>query len=144
MNDLERARRSAAVMLEKDALRSAMGIDIAIPAVGQAIATMTVRADMLNGFAVTHGGVVFTLADTAFAFACNAYNNETLSVEADINWLRPAHEGDTLVATATEDKREGRHGWYAVQVMNQRGEIVANFKGHCVARNRPLFDETDT
>jgi acyl-CoA thioesterase len=144
MDSLQRARRCADVMLENDASTESMGIEIVIPAPGEAIATMTVRPDMLNGFAVCHGGVVFALADSAFAFACNAYNDETLSVEADISWLRPAIEGDTLVASASEDRREGRHGYYAVQVMNQRGEIVANFKGHCVARNTSLFDETDT
>ncbi|MFQ5609965.1 MAG: hydroxyphenylacetyl-CoA thioesterase PaaI [Woeseiaceae bacterium] len=144
MNDLDRARRSADTMLERDESTRSMGIDIVIPAPGVAVATMTVRPDMLNGFSVTHGGVVFALADTAFAFACNAYNNETLSVEADISWLRPAREADTLVATASEDRRAGRHGWYSVQVLNQRDEVVANFKGHCVARNVPLFVETDT
>ena len=144
MDELERARRSAAVMLEKDYSTASMAIDIEIPAAGTAIATMTVRPNMLNGFAVAHGGVVFTLADTAFAFACNAYNDETLSVEADINWLRPSHEGDTLVATAKEDRREGRHGYYSAQVTNQHGEVVANFHGHCVSRGVPLFDESDT
>ena len=144
MDKLERARRCASIMLEHDLSTKSMGIEITIPAPGRAIATTTVRANMLNGFAVAHGGVVFTLADTAFAFACNAYNDETLSVEADINWLRPCSEGDTLVASAREDRREGRHGYYSVQVMNQRGEVVANFNGHSVSRGRPLFDETDT
>ena len=144
MDSLERARRCTAVMLEKDDSTRSMGIDIAIPSPGEAVATMTVGANMLNGFSVAHGGVVFLLADTAFAFACNAYNDETLSVEADISWLRPTRQGDVLVAAAKEDRREGRHGYYFVQVTNQRAEVVANFRGHCVSRGKPLFDETDT
>lgn len=144
MDSLERARRCAGIMLEQDLSTRSMGIEIEIPAPGEAVATMTVRPNMLNGFSVAHGGVVFTLADTAFAFACNAYNDETLSVEADINWRRPCREGETLVAAAREDRREGRHGYYSVQVTNQHGELVAEFSGHCVSRGRPLFDETDT
>ena len=144
MDSLSRARRCAEITLDKDLSTESMGINIEIPAAGDAVATMTLRANMLNGFSVAHGGVVFTLADTAFAFACNAYNDETLSVEADINWLRPSYEGDVLVATASEDRREGRHGYYSVQVINQRAEPVAHFKGHSVSSGKPLFDETDT
>lgn len=144
MNDLDRARRCADIMLANDASTKSMGIEIVIPAPGEAVATMKVTADMLNGFAVCHGGIVFALADSAFAFACNAYNDETLSVEADINWLRPSVEGDTLVASAKEERREGRHGYYLIEVDNQRGERVANFNGHCVSRGRPLYNETDT
>ena len=131
-------------MLNSDLSTQSLGIDIAIPAAGQAVASMRVRDDMLNGFSLAHGGVVFTLADTAFAFACNAYNNETLSVEADINWLRPAEVGDTLIATASEESRDGRHGRYSVQVVNQRALVVAEFRGHCISRSKRLFDETDT
>ena len=139
MDALECAQRCASTMLEKDASSKALGIDIDIPEAGAAVASMTVRADMLNGFDVCHGGLVFTLADTAFAFACNAYNLETLSVQAEINWRTTAHLDDRLVATAKEDKREGRHGYYSVVVRNQRDTIVAEFNGHSVAREKPLF-----
>jgi acyl-CoA thioesterase len=136
---LECARRCANIMLEKDASSKALGIEIDIPDAGAAIASMTVRTDMLNGFDVCHGGLLFTLADTAFAFACNAYNRETLSVQAEINWRKTAHLDDRLVATATEDKRDGCHGHYSVVVRNQHDVVVAEFSGHSLAQEKPLF-----
>lgn len=135
---LQTARRCARAMLERDACTPALGIEIEVPAVGQAVASMTVRSDMLNGFGVCHGGVLFTLADTAFAFACNAYDDETLSVSADIEWLGPVGAGERLVATATEDERRGRHGYYTVRVHRRDGGLVALFRGHAVSRGRPL------
>ncbi len=139
MEALECARRCADIMLENDASSRALGIAIDIPGAGAAIASITVRADMLNGFDVCHGGLLFTLADTAFAFACNAYNRETLSVQAEINWRRTAHLDDRLVATATENKRVGRHGYYSVVVRNQHDVVVADFSGHSLAQEKPLF-----
>ena len=139
MEALDCARRCANIMLENDASSRALGIEIDIPDAGAAIASMTVRADMLNGFDVCHGGLLFTLADTAFAFACNAYNCETLSVQAEINWRKTAHLDDRLVATATEDKRDGRHGHYSVVVRNQHDVVVAEFNGHSLTQEKPLF-----
>jgi phenylacetic acid degradation protein PaaD len=141
---LERAQRCAEIMLEKDASSKALGIEIDVPEAGSAVAVMIVRPDMVNGFDVCHGGLVFALADTAFAFACNAYNNETLSIEADINWRKTAHVGDRLVATATEDRRERRHGHYSIEVRNQDLVTVAEFNGHCISRDRPLFEESES
>lgn len=127
-------------MLARDACTRALGIEIEIPAPGRAVARMAVRDDMLNGFGVCHGGIVFTLADTAFAFACNARNDETLSVSAAIEWLAGLRAGDRLVATAAEDERRGRHGFYTVRVHNQDEALVAIFRGHAVGRGRALFD----
>lgn len=141
MNDLERARRSADEMLRNDTSSKALGIDVEISAAGSAVATMFVRDDMVNGFDVCHGGLVFTLADTAFAFACNAYNLETVSASASIEWLRPSHRGDTLTAQASEERRDGRHGFYTVVVNNQDGKLVALFHGHSISRGGPIFDE---
>jgi phenylacetic acid degradation protein PaaD len=141
LDSLEKARRSAAVMLENDTSSKALGISVDVPAAGSARASMTVRDDMLNGFGVCHGGLVFTLADTAFAFACNAYNDETLSIEADINWRKTAHRGDRLLAVASEDRREGRHGYYSVRVTNQDEALVAEFRGHSISRGQALFDD---
>ena len=137
-DSLSTARRCAELMLGRDACSRALGIEIAIPAAGRATASMTVRGDMLNGFGVCHGGIVFTLADTAFAFACNAYDDETLSVSAAIEWLEPVRAGDRLVATATEDERRGRHGHYTVRVHREDGALVALFRGHAVSRGRGL------
>ena len=111
-------------MLANDASTESMEIEIEIPGAGAAIATMTVRDDMANGFGVCHGGVVFTLADTAFEFACNAYNSETLSGSATIKWLRTAGPGDRLVAVEGDDRRGESHGHYSVCGDNRAGEWV--------------------
>ncbi len=128
-------------MLDRDACSRNFGIAIDVRSPGSVVATMAVTDKFVNGFGVCHGGIVFTLADTAFAFACNAYNKETLSVSANIEWLRPAHAGDVLIATAIEDTVSGRHGYYTVNVRNQDDELVAIFHGHSVSRDKPLFDE---
>jgi phenylacetic acid degradation protein PaaD len=100
MGNLEIAQQCAAAMMARDRSSQAMGITIEIPKAGQAIARMLVRDDMTNGFDVLHGGVTFALADTAFAFACNAYNKLTFAASANIEFLRPAMLGDELTASA--------------------------------------------
>ncbi len=142
MDALERAKASAAHMLERDACSERLGIAIDVRAPGKVIATMVVTSELVNGFGVCHGGIVFTLADTAFAFACNAYNDETLSVSANIEWLKSVHEGDTLTAVASEDTKSGRHGYYTVNVHNQDDVLVAIFHGHSVSRGKPLIPES--
>ena len=132
MGELDTARRCADAMLAKDRSSKALGISIDIVAPGEAVATMQVREDMLNGFDVIHGGLTFALADTAFAFACNAYGEITVAAAAQIEFLRPAHAGDTLTATAREDHRGRRSGYYSVEVRNQRDELVALFRGRSV------------
>lgn len=128
-------------MQERDACSRRLGIGIDVRAPGSVVASLEVTDDLANGFGVCHGGIVFTLADTAFAFACNAYNDETLSVSASIEWLKPSRAGDMLTATASEDAKSGRHGYYTVRVRNQDEELVAIFHGHSVSRGAPLFDE---
>lgn len=96
---------------------------------GRASVTMTVRADMLNGFGICHGGLVATLADTAFAYACNAQGELTVASGFSIDLLAPAREGDLLTAEAQELSRSGRTGLYDIAVRNQRGEAIAAFRG---------------
>ena len=141
MNDLEKARICAEVMSANDSASKALGIEIEIPDPGAAIARMTITESMLNGFAVCHGGHIFALADTAFAFACNAYNRLTLAAGANIDFLRPAHVGDALVATAAERQRGGRTGVYDVQVTNQNDEEVAVFRGKSYATRKPVIPD---
>jgi phenylacetic acid degradation protein PaaD len=129
MNDTERARRCAERMYSQDAASQALGITVDVPSAGRAVARMRVREDMLNGFAVCHGGLIFTLADTAFAFACNAYDRLTLAAEGNIDFIRPAVLGDGLEATASEEYRGTKNGFYTVQVRNQDEELVAMFRG---------------
>lgn len=141
MNELEKARQCAAVMTAKDNAAKAMGIDIEIREPGSAIARMTVTEAMLNGFSVCHGGHVFMLADTAFAFACNAYDRQTVAAGAHIDFLRSAHAGDTLVAVAVEHHRGGRMGIYDVRVTNQDDEEVAVFRGNSYATSKTLLSD---
>ena len=129
MGDLQTARRCADAMMAADKASASLGIAIEIPEAGKAVATMAVRDDMVNGFDVIHGGLTFALADTAFAFACNAYDQQTFAAAAQIEFLRPAVAGDELTATAVEDYRGRRRGYYTVDVRNQRDEVVAIFRG---------------
>src|SRR5690554_1939271 len=106
-----------------------LGMDVVDMSEGRAVVTMSVRGDMLNGHAIIHGGIVFTLADTAFAMACNREGTVTVSSGAEITFFAPAHEGDLLTATATLRSARGRSGIYDVEVRNQNG-LVAEFRGH--------------
>ena len=135
MADLDTARQCADKMMANDRSSRALGIAIDIPSVGEAIATMTVRDDMVNGFDVLHGGLTFALADTAFAFACNAYDEQSFAAAAQIEFLRPAKLGDVLTAAASEDYRGRRSGYYSVAVRNQRDELVALFRGRCATKS---------
>jgi len=123
------AERVAAAMMERDRASQGLGMRIVRVAPGEAELTMTVRADMVNGHAICHGGYVFTLADSTFAFACNSYNHNTVAQGCSIDYVAPAHEGDVLTATGRERRRAGRTGVYDIEVRNQRGETVALFRG---------------
>ena len=123
------AERVAAGMYERDRASQAMGMQIGAIGPGYAELTMTVRADMLNGHAICHGGFIFTLADSAFAFACNSYNLTTVASGCAIDFVAPAREGDLLTAMARERSVSGRTGVYDIEVTNQRGETVAYFRG---------------
>ncbi len=111
--------------------RVTQGLGMALVAVGPGTATlsMPVREDMLNGHDICHGGLIATLADSAFAFACNAYNELSVASGFDIHLLAPARLGDVLTATARELSKAGRTGVYDVDVCNQRGLAVAAFRG---------------
>ena len=139
MSDLETAQRCADAMMSNDKSSQALGIEVSIPSPGEAIATMTVREDMANGWDVIHGGLTFTLADTAFAFACNAYDNQTFAASGQIEFLRPAVVGDVLTATAREEHRGRRSGHYTVSVQNQRDELVALFRGRSVSNGESVL-----
>jgi acyl-CoA thioesterase len=96
---------------------------------GHAEVAMTVRADMLNGHAICHGGFIFTLADSAFAYACNSYNLNTVASGCAIDFLAPAREGDVLIAVGQERSASGRTGVYDIEVRNERGDKIALFRG---------------
>ena len=129
MTEHDVAERAAAAMWERDRASKGLGMRIVRIAPGHAELAMTVRSDMVNGHAICHGGLVFTLADSAFAFACNSYNHNTVANGCAIEFLAPAHEGDVLTAVAQEQAQVGRNGVYDVEVRNQAGTIVALFRG---------------
>jgi acyl-CoA thioesterase len=125
------ATRSAAQMWRSDQASQALGIELAAVSPGRAVARLTVTSTMVNGHAIAHGGYIFLLADTAFAFACNTYGHATVARSADITFVAPAHEGDELEAVAAERHRKGRNGIYDVTVRRLgSGEVVAEFRGH--------------
>ncbi|HET9340859.1 MAG TPA: hydroxyphenylacetyl-CoA thioesterase PaaI [Casimicrobiaceae bacterium] len=116
-------------MYERDTASIALGMTVTAVSPGHAELSMTVRADMLNGHAICHGGFIFTLADSAFAYACNSYNLVTVASGCSIDFLAPAREGDVLTARAAERSAAGRTGVYDIDVVNQRGETIALFRG---------------
>lgn len=123
------AERVASRMFAQDRASQRMGMRIVRVAPGEAVLTMTVRDDMVNGHAICHGGFVFTLADSAFAFACNSYNENTVASGCAIEFLAASREGDVLTASARERYLRGRTGVYDIDVANQNGETVALFRG---------------
>jgi acyl-CoA thioesterase len=126
------AQRSAQAMYDADEASRHLGIQISDVAPGRATARMQVRDTMLNGHAICHGGYVFLLADTAFAFACNTYGPTTVAAACDVVFLGPAQLGDDLIAEATERHRYGRSGIYDVTVRRAAPDstVIAEFRGH--------------
>jgi acyl-CoA thioesterase len=116
-------------MFANDRASKAMGMRIDVMKPGEAVLVMTVRDDMLNGHDICHGGLIATLADSAFAFACNSYNELTVASGFAIDLLAPARLGDVLTARCREVSRAGRTGVYDAEVSNQRGERIAVFRG---------------
>jgi acyl-CoA thioesterase len=116
-------------MYARDRASQSLGIKIDGVGPGRAELTMPVRADMFNGHAICHGGFIFALADSAFAYACNSYNVTTVASGCAIDFVAPAREGDVLTAKARERTVSGRTGVYDIEVRNQRGETIALFRG---------------
>ncbi len=125
----QRARRIADHMLSEEGTGPHWGLDIIEVRVGYAKIAMTLRSDMLNGHRTAHGGMIFSLADTAFAYACNGRNETTVAAHAAITFLSPGREGETLAAEAVEQAIEGRSGVYTVTVTATQGRVVAVFQG---------------
>jgi phenylacetic acid degradation protein PaaD len=115
-------------MMADDAASRSLGIEVREVTIGAATATMTVRADMVNGHGITHGGFVFAVADTAFACACNSHGPLTVAAAVNITFVAPSHLGDVLEARAAERTRFGRSGIYDVTV-RRGGDVIAEFRG---------------
>jgi len=125
-------------MLYKDAFSQWLGIEMLEIKEGYSKIKMMVRLEMMNGLNVVHGGIAFSLADSAFAFACNSRNNLSVALDTSINFLKPVHPGDELVAEAREVHNGKSTGFYQVTIVNQRNHIVAMFKGTCFRTNKNL------
>ena len=111
------------------ASKDTMGMELLLCAPGHARMRMQVRELHLNGHGICHGGFIFTLADSTFAFACNSHNKNAVAASASIEFLKPAHAGDVLTCTGVEQVLSGRHGVYDMTVRNQNDEVVALFRG---------------
>jgi acyl-CoA thioesterase len=125
-------------MMRHDRASAMLGMTVEVDEPGQAVVSMTVREDMLNGFAITHGGLVFALADTAFALACNEDQRVTVAGGADITFLKATTAGQTLTANAARRVVSGRTGLYDVTVTDELGDVVAEMRGRSIATNRGL------
>ena len=126
----EIAEACAQVMWADDQASQGLGMVLERVSPGAAVVSMTIRPEMTNGHGICHGGFIFSLADSAFAFACNSYNQRTVAQHCAVTFLRPGRRGDTLTAHAVERNRSGRSGIYDVTVRDGQGEVVAEFRGH--------------
>jgi len=125
----EQIAKIGAAMMEADKASKQLGIRLEHIAAGEATVSMRIREEMLNGFGICHGGVTFTLADTAFACACNSRNRKTVALACTINFVAAGKEGDVLTAVAKEVSLAGRTGVYDISVTDQTGKKIAEFRG---------------
>jgi len=144
MDAKELAEKSAAAMWAGDAASQALGMEIVSVGPGAATVRMRVRPDMVNGLGTCHGGLLFTLADSAFAFACNSYNQFAFAQHCTVSFIAPARDGDMLIATASEVSKAGRNGIYDVRIENAAGDLLALFRGYPLSVNGQHFEPGET
>lgn len=126
-------------MMQHDLFSQWMGIEVLEIKVGYSRIKMTVRKEMINGLGIVHGGIAFSMADSAFAFACNNRNNLSVALDTSINFLKPVHVDDVLIAEAREIHNGRSTGLYQVTISNQKNHDVAIFKGTCFRTNKSLI-----
>ena len=126
-------------MMENDLFSQWLGIEVLEIKEGYSKVKMIVRNEMINGLGVVHGGVTFSLADSAFAFACNNRNNLSVALDTSINFIKPVHPGDVLIAEARELHNGKSTGLYHISISNQKEHIVAMFKGACFRTSKNLI-----
>lgn len=132
------ASRVVEHMMKHDLFSQWLGIRVLEVRDGYSRIEMTVRPEMINGFGIVHGGVAFSLSDSAFAFACNNRNNLSVALDTSINFTKPVHVGDLLTAEAKEIHNGKTTGLYQISVFNQNNHLVALFKGTCFRTGKPL------
>ena len=126
-------------LMENDLFSQWLGIEVLETAEGYSKIKMTVRKEMINGFGIVHGGVAFSLADSAFAFACNNRNNLSVALDTSINFIKPVHVDDVLTAEAKEIHNGRSTGLYHITITNQNDHMVALFKGTCFRTGKNLI-----
>ena len=144
MNPQTLAEECAKAMFARDQASQKLGMNIESVAPGKAVLTMIITGDMIQGHGSCHGGYLFTLADSAFAFACNSYDRATVASSCSIDYMSGAKEGDRLTATAEEQARGGRTGVYDITLTNQDGRKVALFRGRSYEVRGPVRQSEDT
>lgn len=127
-------------MMENDLFSQWLGIEVLEISEGVSKIKMVVREEMINGFGIVHGGIAFSLADSAFAFACNNRNILSVALDTAINFTKPVHVGDTLIAEAKEIHNGRSTGLYHIHITNQHEHLVAIFKGTCFRTNKKLIN----
>lgn len=125
------------------ASRDTLGMEMVSVEPGRAVMRMAVQARHLNGHQICHGGFIFTLADSTFAFACNSHNKNAVAAGCSIEFLKPAHAGDVLTCEGVEQVLQGRHGICDMKVTNQKGEVVAMFRGKSAVIPGQVFPEEE-
>ena len=133
------AEASAAALWQDDQTTQKLGMTLERIAPGEAVMTMTVTDQMTNGHGTAHGGYLFTLADSAFAFACNSYGQVTVAQHCSVTYIAPGALGDRLTAHARELSRQGRSGIYDVTITREDGTVIAEFRGHSRSINRSFL-----
>ena len=136
------AQACADKMWQDDRASQGLGMTLQRIAPGEAMISMPVRKDMTNGHGICHGGFIFTLADSTFAFACNTYDQRTVAHQCAVTFLAPVREGETLTAHAVERNRAGRGGIYDVTVRDSSNHVVAEFRGHSRTISGNLLDSS--
>lgn len=136
----ELAKKVVDHMMHNDAFSQWLGIEVLEIRTGYSKIKMTVRPEMINGFGIVHGGIAFSLADSAFAFACNNRNNLSVALDTSINFLKPVHIGDELTAEAKELHNGKSTGLYHITITNQKEHSVAIFKGTCFRTDKRLIN----
>jgi acyl-CoA thioesterase len=127
-------------MLQNDLFSQWLGIEVLEIREGYSKIRMVIRKEMVNGLGITHGGIAFSLADSAFAFACNNRNNFSVALDTAINFIKPVQEGDIITAEAKEIHNGKTTGLYHISITNQHNHLVAFFKGTCFRTNKKLID----
>jgi len=133
------ARSVVEHMMQHDRFSQWLGIEVLDIKTGESCIRMKVREEMVNGFGIAHGGVAFSLADSAFAFACNNRNQLSVALDTSINFTREVRVGDTLTATAKEEHNGRSTGLYTIRIVNQDEKLVAQFKGLCYRTDKKLI-----